>query len=40
MDLEKAIRKVELQYAGVSDVKAATVTPIAPMPKLFPKTTE
>ena len=40
IDLEKAIRKVESQHAAASNAKAGTVTPIAPMPKLFPKSTE
>jgi len=41
IDLEKAIRKVESQHADATDVKAGTaVTPIAPMPKLFPKSTD
>jgi hypothetical protein len=49
IDLENAIRKVESQHAAPSNVnpgivapnvKAGTVTPIAPMPKLFPKSAE
>jgi len=40
IDLEKAIRKVESQHTAASDAKARTVTPIAPMPKLFPRSTE
>jgi len=40
IDLETAIRKVESQHAAASTVRAGTVTPIEPMPKLFPKATE
>ena len=40
MELEKAIRKIESQHSAASKVKAGTVTPIAPMPKLFPKATD
>jgi hypothetical protein len=39
-DLEKAIRRVESLHAAQSKAKVGTVTPIAPMPRLFPHSTD
>jgi hypothetical protein len=36
-ELERAIRKVEAHYVQASRYAPKGITPIAPMPKLFPK---
>jgi hypothetical protein len=40
VDLEAAIRKVEARYAPTPEATPRGVTPIAPLPKLFPKATD